>query len=375
MRQPFCILFFSFILSFTNTITLSHPFISVDVATGHILEHNQAFERWYPASLTKLMTAYVIFRAMNTGKISSNKHITISKYAAKAPTYNSGYKAGSVLTLDTALSITLVKSTNDLAIAMSEAIAGSQEAFVQQMNAEAQRLGMFGTHFANASGLPHPNNYTTARDIALLAIQIRREFPQYAHYFSIPAIDFGNNRKIQPNSNNLIGRFDGIDGMKTGFICASGFNLVASATRNNRTIIAVILGSKNISEREEKAAQLLDTGFSYQGLPQLTLATLKPYGSKMTQATDMKEQTCTSEAVKVQAQLYDNQGNIIFTSPLISASPSLAPPLSVRLISTPKTRKRKKVTKKLHVPHKKQAKSLLKTKILINDKCKIEIVS
>ncbi|EJF79194.1 D-alanyl-D-alanine carboxypeptidase dacC precursor [Candidatus Bartonella washoeensis] len=356
MRRLFHKLFFSFVLSLTSTFALAQPFLSVDVATGRILEHNQAFERWYPASLTKLMTAYIIFRAMSTGEISPKKHITISEYAAKAPAHRSGYKAGSVLTLDTALSITMVKSTNDLAIAMSEAVAGSQEAFVQQMNAEAQRLGMFGTHFANASGLPDSHNYSTARDIALLAVQIRREFPQYAHYFSIPAIDFGNKRKIQPNSNNLIGRFNGIDGMKTGFICASGFNLVASATRNNRTIIAVILGSNNVSEREEKAAQLLEAGFFHQGSPQLTLATLEPYGTKMAQATDMKQQTCTAEATKIQANSYDDQGNVILTSPLITASPTPSLPLPVRLISKPPTRKSKGAPlKKFHIPHKKQA--------------------
>ncbi|WP_455477853.1 D-alanyl-D-alanine carboxypeptidase family protein [Bartonella sp. B10] len=356
MHQLFYKLFLSFAISLTSTFSLAHPFISVDVTTGHILEHNQAFERWYPASLTKLMTAYVIFRAMSTGKISPNKHITISEYAAKAPSYRSGYKAGSVLTLDTALSITLVKSTNDLAIAMSEAIAGSQEAFVQQMNAEVQRLGMFGTHFTNASGLPDPQNYSTARDIALLAVQIRREFPQYAHYFSIPAIDFGDKRKIQRNSNNLIGRFNGIDGMKTGFICASGFNLVASATRNRRTIISVILGSNSISEREEKAAQLLEAGFLRQGSLQFTLATLEPYGTKMTQATDMKQRMCTNEAAKMHAQSYDNQGNIILTSPFITAAPSSIFPLSVKLISAPQVHKMKeKPLKKSYIPHKTQA--------------------
>nr|WP_017345035.1 D-alanyl-D-alanine carboxypeptidase family protein [Bartonella birtlesii] len=337
MQKLFTNLFLSLILSLITTLSLAQPFISVDVTTGHILEHHRAFERWYPASLTKLMTAYVIFHAMRAGKISPNKHITISKNAAKAPAHRSGYKAGSVLTLDTALTITLVNSTNDLAIAMSEAVAGSQEAFVQQMNIEAKRLGMAGTHFANASGLPDPQNYSTARDIALLAVQIRREFPQYAHYFSIPAIDFGNKRKIQPNSNNLIGRFNGIDGMKTGFICASGFNLVASATRHKRTIIAVILGANNISEREEKAAQLLEAGFLHQDVPQLTLATLKPYGTKLTKANDMKQQMCTPEAVKMHANSYDDQGNIIFTSPFITDPPSSVLPLQVRLISKPQT--------------------------------------
>lgn len=347
MQRLFIHLFLFFIFSLTSTLSLAQPFISVDVTTGRILEHHKAFERWYPASLTKLMTAYVIFRAMSRGEISPNKHITISEYAAKAPAYRSGYKAGSVLTLDTALKITMVKSTNDLAIAMSEAVAGSQKAFVQQMNAEAQRLGMFGTHFANASGLPNTQNYSTARDIALLAVQIRREFPQYAHYFSIPAIDFGNKQKIQFNSNNLIGRFNGIDGMKTGFICASGFNLVASATRNKRTIIAVILGANNVSEREEKAAQLLETGFFHKGTSQLiTLATLKPYGTKMAQATNMRQQTCTPEAFKMQANSFDDQGNIILISPFITTTPPAILPLPVRLISTPQTGKIKKTAKK-----------------------------
>ncbi|EJF75003.1 hypothetical protein ME7_01374 [Bartonella birtlesii LL-WM9] len=360
MQKLFTNLFLSLILSLITTLSLAQPFISVDVTTGHILEHHRAFERWYPASLTKLMTAYVIFHAMRAGKISPNKHITISKNAAKAPAHRSGYKAGSVLTLDTALTITLVNSTNDLAIAMSEAVAGSQEAFVQQMNIEAKRLGMAGTHFANASGLPDPQNYSTARDIALLAVQIRREFPQYAHYFSIPAIDFGNKQKIQPNSNNLIGRFNGIDGMKTGFICASGFNLVASATRHKRTIIAVILGANNISEREEKAAQLLEAGFLHQDVPQLTLATLKPYGTKLTKANDMKQQMCTPEAVKMHANSYDDQGNIIFTSPFITDPPSSVLPLQVRLISKPqtnestfqyKTKEKTKMLKKFHIPY------------------------
>ncbi|WP_455479375.1 D-alanyl-D-alanine carboxypeptidase family protein [Bartonella sp. B23] len=362
MQRLFTHLFF--ILSLTNSLALAQPFISVDVTTERILEHNQAFERWYPASLTKLMTAYVIFRAISRGEISTNKHITISEYAAKAPAHRSGYRAGSVLTLDAALSITLVTSTNDLAIAMSEAVAGSQEAFVKKMNAEARRLKMFGTHFANASGLPDPSNYSTARDIALLAIQIRREFPQYAHYFSIPAIDFGNKRKIRPNSNNLIGRFNGIDGMKTGFICASGFNLVASATRNRRTIIAVILGSNNVSEREEKAAQLLETGFLHEGTPQLTLATLKPYGTKGTKASDMKQQMCTPEAIKMHANSYDDQGKVILTSPFIAASPSSVIPLQVQLISAPKEPKIIiKPSKKLYIPREKPANRPIKKAI------------
>lgn len=350
MRKLLYNLCLSFILGVVNTSVSAEPFISVDVATGRVLEHNQAFDRWYPASLTKLMTAYIIFRAIDANEISLKEHVTIGKNAEKAPPNHSGYKAGSVLTLETALSITLVKSTNDLAIAMSETVAGSQKAFVKRMNAQAQRLGMFGTHFSNASGLPDPNHYSTARDIALLAVQIRREFPQYAHYFSIPAIDFGDGRKIELNSNNLIGRFNGIDGMKTGFTCASGFNLVASATRNQRTIITVILGSHSIKEREEKASELLDTSFLHKGSLKLTLATLEPYGIRTEQATDMRPQICSPEAEKMRADSYDTEGNIILNSPLISELPSPILPLQVRLVSTPRTRKMKKVLKKSQPP-------------------------
>ncbi|AGF75125.1 penicillin-binding protein [Bartonella australis AUST/NH1] len=356
MRRFFCNLLLSFILSTMSLPSLAHPLISVDVETGRILAHNQAFERWYPASLTKLMTTYVIFRAMSKGEILPQQAIVISKHAANTPAVHSGYKAGSVLTLETALSILLVKSANDLAIAISEAFSGSEKAFVQQMNIHARRLGMFGTHFANASGLPDPNNYSTARDIALLAVQIRREFPQYAHYFSIPAIDFGDGKKIKRNSNNLIGRFNGIDGMKTGFICASGFNLVASATRNQRTIIAVILGANNINERESIAAQLLDTSFSKKGSPKLTLATLRPYGAKITQVTDMKQKICNPKTREIYADSYDQQGNVILTSPLITALPSFILPLPVRLINKKQTHKiAKKMSQGIPIPHKRPA--------------------
>lgn len=326
-------LFVIFVSSFAHA--QAAPYMAVDVSTGRILAHNDAFDRWYPASLTKLMTAYVTFRALKNGEITPETEVTISAAAAKLPPSHSGYKPGSVLNLDTALSITLVKSTNDLATAIAETVGGSEPAFVERMNKEAQRLGMFGTHFANANGLPNPDNYSTARDLAVLATQIRREFPQYAHYFSVPSIDFGGGRKIEPNSNNLIGRFIGADGMKTGFICASGFNLVASATRNNRTIIAVVLGIDRIDQREALAAKLLQDGFSNHGTAQLTLATLQPYGTKLNQITDIKERICNDEAWKIRMQHRDEKGKTIFNSPYISAQPAIAVPLQVRLISAP----------------------------------------
>lgn len=335
MRRIAGIVTFFISFLFSLVFAQANPYISVDVATGRILAHNDAFDRWYPASLTKLMTAYVTFRALHNGEVTPQTHVTVSAAAAKLPPSHSGYKPGSVLDLDTALSITLVKSTNDLATAIAETVGGSEPAFVERMNKEAQRLGMFGSHFANANGLPNPDNYSTARDLAVLAVQIRREFPQYAHYFSIPAIDFGGGRKVEQNSNNLIGRFSGADGMKTGFICASGFNLVASATRNNRTIIALVLGADRIDQREGLAAKLLHDGFSTQGSPQITLATLQPYGTKLNQITDIKDRICNDEAWKIRMQHRDEKGKTIFDSPYIAVQPAKVAPLQVRLISAP----------------------------------------
>lgn len=328
---------FAFLLLFlaTTTVLRANPYIVVDVSTGRVLSHNQAFDRWYPASLTKMMTAYVTFRALQNGQVTPETRVTISAAAAKLPPSHSGYKPGSVLDLNTALSITMVKSTNDLATSIAETVGGSEAEFVASMNAEAVRLGMFGTHFANANGLPNPGNYSTARDFAVLAVQIRREFPQYVHYFSIPAIDFGNGKKIEQNSNNLIGHFPGADGMKTGFICASGFNLVSSATRKGRTIVAVVLGADRIDQREALAAKLLTDGFSNKGSSQMTLATLQPYGTKLNQVTDIHDKICNDDAWKDRMQYRDEKGKIIFNSPYLSAERAPALPLQVRLISAP----------------------------------------
>jgi len=320
--------------SFYGARVQAAPYISVDIATGEVLAHAQAFDRWYPASLTKMMTVYVAFKAIEAGEISLDTPITLSDAAAKLPPSRSGYKAGSRLSLDTALSITMVASANDLAMAIGEAVGGSQKAFVARMNAHAKRLGMSGTHFANPHGLPHNQNYSTARDMAVLAVQIRREFPQYAHYFAIPAIDFGDGKR-QENFNNLIGRFAGADGMKTGFICAAGFNLAASATRNGRSIVAVVLGAERIDQRENLAAQLLTQGFSRRVGGGITLATLRPYGNKLTQATDLRPIICSKEGAASRQQYLDENGNILFDPALMNMSRTPSRALQVRLLSPP----------------------------------------
>lgn len=315
------------------TAALANPYISVDVATGRILAHNEAFERWYPASLTKMMSAYVVFRALKAGKLNLNSPVRMSVAAAKEPPSKMGYKPGSVMTLDTALKIMMVKSANDVSVAVGEAVGGSKANFAAMMNAEARRIGMIGSNFTNPHGLPDVNNYSTARDMALLAAQLRREFPEYAHYFSTEAISTGDGKKVQPNYNILLGRFNGADGMKTGFICSSGFNLAGSATRNGRTIVAVVLGSSRQEERTIQAAELLNAGFSTNGAGAPTLASLQPYGTNLTKAIDLRAQICSQQAMSDRWDGRDVEGRLKINSPYITAMTREPRAVPVGLIS------------------------------------------
>src|SRR5690606_9021936 len=181
------------------------PYLLMDVGTGRVIAQENAFQRWYPASLSKLMTGYVAFRMIKSGDATMQTPIRISANAAKLPPAKMGYPVGSLLTLETALKIIMVKSANDVAYAIGESLAGSEHAFSAWMNAEAARLGMTDSHFVNPHGLHSPQQYTSARDMALLVRAIRTEFPQYAGLFSIEAIQSGKTK--MPNGNLLVGRF------------------------------------------------------------------------------------------------------------------------------------------------------------------------
>ncbi|WP_378948176.1 D-alanyl-D-alanine carboxypeptidase family protein [Mesorhizobium sp. ANAO-SY3R2] len=272
----------------------ANPTLLFDVNSGAIIEHQDAFQRWHPASLTKLMTAYTAFRAVQAGELALNSPIKISKKAASFPPAKMGYQPGSVLTLDNAIKIIMVKSANDVAAAIGENVGGSTEAFAVRMNAEAQRLGMTGSHWVNANGLHEPEQYTTARDLAILVRAIRLEFPQYASYFNIEGIIAGK-AKLK-NFNPLVGRFPGTDGMKTGFVCESGFNLIASATRDGKTLAAIVLGAPSPNERAEDAAKMLQSGFIRAGVSPVTVATLAPYGDNRDQETNMRGEVCSKKA-------------------------------------------------------------------------------
>ncbi len=288
--------------------------IVIDVATGKVLTHENAHQRWRPASLTKIMTAYVAFRAIHAGEVTLNSPVLVSARAAKEPPSKMGYPAGSVLTLDNALKILMVKSANDVATAVAESIAGSVSAFADRMNEEARRLGMTGTRFVNAHGLHDAGQYSTARDLAILSAAVRREFPQYGGYFALEGILAGDNR--MRSNNVLLGRFEGADGMKTGFICASGFNLVGSATRRGRTLIAVVLGATTQQERADKAARLLAEGFSRKGGPHIR--DLPRQGENLDNAPDLRPVICTEKAQKERWDSRDAEGRVIVRSQYLS---------------------------------------------------------
>lgn len=293
------------------------PHIVVDVGSGRVLDESEPFRRWFPASLTKLMTVYVTFRAIRAGEITLRSPVVISANAAKEPPSKMGYPKGSVLTVDNAIKILMVKSANDVATALGESVGGSEKAFAARMNAESQRLGMTGTNWVNAHGLHSDHQYTTARDMALLATAIRKEFPQYDSYFAIEALQAGKARLN--NHNSLIGRFDGADGMKTGYTCPSGFNLVASAQRRGKRVVAVVLGAESVEQRAETAAELLAKGFSRSSFGAKRLGAMRPYGSMLTTATNMRPMICTKKARQERLANRDEQGRRIISSPYMTA--------------------------------------------------------
>ncbi len=236
----------------------------IEADSGKVLEAENATMPWYPASVTKLMTAYVALRAVKDGRITLDTLLTVSPTAASQSPSKMGFRPGTQLTVDNALKMMLVKSANDMAVVLAEGVGGSIDGFSAMMNQTAQKLGMTQTSYVNPNGLPADGQITSARDLAILARAIIKDLPEYEYFVHIPSIRYG--RRVTQNFNKLIGRYPGADGFKTGFICASGYNLVASATRDGKRLIAVVLGASSGTMRAVRAAQLLDRGFGSNGL-------------------------------------------------------------------------------------------------------------
>lgn len=231
--------------------------IVVDAKTGKVLYSADANGRRYPASLTKMMTLYLTFEAMAKGKISKNSPVVFSAHAsAEAPT-KLGVKPGGSVTVETAILSIVTKSANDSATALGEMIGGNEPTFARMMTAKARALGMNGTVFRNANGLPDPGQFTTARDMATLGIALREHFPQYYGYFSQRSFLYGRQRIN--GHNRLLGRIKGVDGIKTGYTRASGFNLVSSVNDGNRRLVAVVMGGTSGGSRDNQMAGLINT--------------------------------------------------------------------------------------------------------------------
>ena len=267
----------------------------IEADTGKVLEAANATVPWYPASTSKLMTAYVTLAAVKDGKITLDTLFTVSPTAASQSPSKMGLRAGTQVTVDNALKMMLVKSANDMAVVLAEGVGGSIDGFSAMENETAQKLGMTQSHYVNPNGLPADGQVTSARDMAILARSFIKNLPEYEYFVHIPSIRYG--KRITQNFNRLIGRYPGADGFKTGFICASGYNLVASATRDGRRLIAVVLGASSGTMRAARAAQLLDRGFANNGLSWLrpSLGTVDQLAPIDTTPPDLHDEVCSGK--------------------------------------------------------------------------------
>ncbi|MFD1696543.1 D-alanyl-D-alanine carboxypeptidase family protein [Roseibium aestuarii] len=231
----------------------------VDLGTGRELHAVAADEARYPASLTKMMTLYLLFDEVAQGRLTLNSPLSVSAHAAAQPPSRLGLKAGDTITVEDAARAMAVKSANDVAVVVAEAISGSEEAFARKMTATAQALGMRRTRFRNASGLPDPAHVSTARDMALLGRALKTRYAQYAPFFR--ARQFTWRGRSFEATNNLLGRVDGVDGLKTGYTRDAGYNLVATGRQGGARRLVVVMGGSSESARDRRVTELLQGGF------------------------------------------------------------------------------------------------------------------
>jgi D-alanyl-D-alanine carboxypeptidase len=236
------------------------PSLLFEPQSGRVLAQDRAGQPWYPASLTKLMTAYLVFEALKQQHLRLDQRIPVSSFANSAPASKIGVPPGNTVSVDFALQTMLVYSANDMAVVLAEAVGPTVSGFVRKMNLTAQRLGMTGSRFVNPNGLHSPRQVSTARDLAVLAGQIFNTFPEYRHYFDQDHVVVGKRRLA--STNRLLRTEPSMDGMKTGFTCPSGYNLIASESANGRHMMAIVLGATSSQTRAEWAQHLLAQGFA-----------------------------------------------------------------------------------------------------------------
>ncbi|MDC8446140.1 MAG: D-alanyl-D-alanine carboxypeptidase [Nitrosomonas sp.] len=263
-RKVFLALTVVLLLSFTSISQVwanpRYASIVMDANTGEVLHESSADASRYPASLTKMMTLYMLFEALERGKMTLNTRMPVSAHAASMPQTNIGLRTGETLSVRDAIPALIVRSANDAAAVVAEALGNTESNFGNMMTQKARQLGMTATTFRNASGLPNNAQKTTARDMARLSSRLMKDFPQYYHYFSTPSFHYKG--RTYNSHNRMVRNTQGVDGLKTGFIRASGFNVATSAKRNNRRVIAVVMGGNSAAARDQHMAQLLDRSFN-----------------------------------------------------------------------------------------------------------------
>jgi D-alanyl-D-alanine carboxypeptidase (penicillin-binding protein 5/6) len=239
----------------------ARAYIVVDYRTDKILAAKDAVARMEPASLTKLMTAYIVFQELAAGKLKLDEQVVVSEHAWRSEGSRTFIELGKPISIQDLILGMIVQSGNDATIALAERIAGTEETFAQMMNANAKRLGMVGSHFDNSSGLPSPQHYTTSRDLSLLANAMIREYPQYYKWFSVR--EFEHNGIKQQNRNGLLEKDPTVDGLKTGHTDSAGYCLVTSALRDRMRLVSVVMGSTSMKARENASTALLNYGFTF----------------------------------------------------------------------------------------------------------------
>lgn len=286
----------------------ANPVLLFEPETGQVLYSVEPDRAWHPASVTKLMTAYLTFEAVKSSKLAWDDDVPLSENARSQPATRIGLRGGIKLNVEQAVRGLILRSANDFATALAERIAGSEEAFADAMNLTAKRLGMTRTVFRNPHGLPDPDQVTTARDLAILTTALLKDYPDRAEVFSTPTVKI--HKGTFHSQNDLLRTLSGADGMKTGFTCASGYNVVASATRDGRRLVAVVLGAVNRQKRSERAAELLEAGFAH----------LAGRGLATSEAAHMPPR-----AVKASLSGADVQAGPVNISPVALAALAMAP--------------------------------------------------
>ena len=299
----------------------ARSYLLVDHFSGRVLAAERADDRAEPASLTKLMTSYVVFKALQEGRLKLTDEVTISEHAWRAEGSRTFVQVGTQIPVDILIKGMIVQSGNDATIALAERVGGTEAAFAQMMNEYARRLGMKGSNFENSDGLPAPNHYTTARDMATLADALIREFPQYYPLFSLREFQWNNIR--QGNRNTLLGKDPSVDGLKTGHTDSAGYCLATSALRNGMRLVSVVMGSPSERARADASAALLNYGYTFFETLRLKAAhdtVLKPRVYK-----SAAEFAAVGVPYDVYATVARGQGASLHTSARLSHEPLLAP--------------------------------------------------